>query len=115
MSDHKDKEPAPNIVELDPVALKDLDEEQLIELDKKIRDAQDNNNKNDKEQSQLEKDADTGKKAGIEFGAHVIAGGLIGYFIDHFLDTLPLFFMLMMAVGFVSGIYRSYLIMNEKI
>ena len=89
-------------------------EKDIKELDRKIKDAKNQHQPEDDEAlARQAEDANTGKKAGIEFSAHIIAGGLIGYFVDYLFDTLPLFFIIMMGVGFASGIYRSYLIMND--
>lgn len=52
-------------------------------------------------------------RAGSELLASIIGGGVLGYCIDRFFDTMPwgMFFFLIM--GFVSGVYRANTVMKE--
>lgn len=38
----------------------------------------------------------------------VVSGFLLGYFVDAWLDTRPVFMMLLGALGFVGGILKVY-------
>jgi len=53
-------------------------------------------------------------RVGYEFLAHVISGGLIGFFIDKFFGTLPWGMVAMTVMGFVSGVYRANKVMKTK-
>jgi ATP synthase protein I len=48
-----------------------------------------------------------GMRAGSEFLAYVIAGGLLGWAIDHFVGTMPWGMVVMILLGFGMGIYRA--------
>lgn len=48
-----------------------------------------------------------GMQAGTEFMTYIAAGGLVGFFADKFLGTLPLFLIVMIFAGFGYGIFRA--------
>ena len=81
------------------------DDEKLKSLDDRIRDAQ---HKDDPRPSPgSETIQNPGMRAGSEFVAHVIAGALLGWTIDHFAGTTPVFIASMILLGFGLGIYRA--------
>ncbi len=45
---------------------------------------------------------------GIEFASMILGLGLVGYYIDKKLNSSPLFLIIGMFFGFISGIYRLY-------
>jgi len=45
-----------------------------------------------------------GLKIASEFVGGVVVGAAIGYGIDHFAGTLPLFFVIFLMLGFAAGI-----------
>ena len=45
---------------------------------------------------------------GIEFASMILGLGLVGYYIDKKLNSSPLFLIIGMFLGFISGIYRLY-------
>lgn len=92
-------------------ALTELDDDALRELDERI--LREKEKHQEKKVSNQAKAQQTGMKAGSEFIAAVLGGGLIGYFADKFLGTTPLFMIFMMLIGFGYGIYRAYSVMNE--
>ena len=49
-----------------------------------------------------------GLQAGVELMANMAAGGLIGYGIDYFAGTLPLFMILFFLLGVGSGFWSAY-------
>ena len=53
-------------------------------------------------------------RAGSEFIAHIIAGGLLGYGLDWLFSTRPAFFMLFLILGMVSGTYRAQSTIQKK-
>lgn len=55
-----------------------------------------------------------GSRAGSEFLANVIAGGLIGYGIDWWLSSAPWGMIAFIILGFVSGVYRANAAMKEN-
>ena len=58
--------------------------------------------------SEKDKEAERrGARAGSEFLASVLAGGIIGYGIDTFFETLPWGMIIFLILGFVSGTYRA--------
>lgn len=45
---------------------------------------------------------------GIEFASMILGLGLVGYYIDKKLNSSPLFLIIGIFFGFISGIYRLY-------
>ena len=43
-----------------------------------------------------------------ELFANIIVGGSIGWSLDYFFNSKPLFLILFLIIGFISGIYTSY-------
>ena len=43
-----------------------------------------------------------------ELFANILVGGSIGWTLDYFLNTKPIFLILFLIIGFISGIYTSY-------
>ena len=66
------------------------------------------------DQAEMDKNMNIGMRAGSEFMAHLIAGGVLGGVLDHYLKTSPLFIILLILTGFGTGLYRTYSIMNKK-
>jgi ATP synthase protein I len=66
------------------------------------------------DQAKMDKSMNTGMRAGSEFMAHLIAGGVLGGLLDHYLKTSPLFIILLLMAGFGTGLYRTYRLMNKK-
>ena len=50
----------------------------------------------------------TGLQVGIEMIAGVIGGGLIGYGLDHWLGTWPLFFIVFFFLGAAAGMLNAW-------
>lgn len=50
----------------------------------------------------------TGAHAGIEFALAILFGGFIGYMIDGWLDTSPIFLISMFFFGVITGFYNLY-------
>ena len=57
-------------------------------------------------------DRSTGMRAGSEFMAYIISGGIVGWAIGHFFGNMPLWLILMMFAGFGMGIYRAAQLMK---
>tara|TARA_B100001750_G_C15513046_1_gene605002 strand:- start:1820 stop:2161 length:342 start_codon:yes stop_codon:yes gene_type:complete len=63
---------------------------------------------NTKEKKQIEKDEDSesmavGLRAGAELVTSIAAGGLIGYWLDNWLETKPIFLIAMLLLGVITG------------
>ncbi len=58
-------------------------------------------------------DRSTGMRAGSEFMAYIISGGLVGWTIGHFFGNMPLWLIVMLFTGFGMGTYRAYIAMNK--
>jgi len=43
-----------------------------------------------------------------ELFANVLVGGCIGWTLDYFLNTKPIFLIIFLIIGIISGIYTSY-------
>jgi len=43
-----------------------------------------------------------------ELFANILVGGSIGWTLDYFFNTKPIFIILFLIIGFISGIYTSY-------
>ncbi len=49
-----------------------------------------------------------GARAGVELVGAIIGGALLGYGIDHFFDTSPIFFLIFTVLGIITGFYNIY-------
>jgi ATP synthase protein I len=92
--------------------LSDMDDEQLEALNEKIISAKSKGKKSEDLSGQA-KAQQTGMRAGSEFIGIIIGSGVVGYFIDKFLDTTPFLMILILLLGFGYGIYRAYSVMND--
>lgn len=64
------------------------------------------------EEERQRKQMSAGMQAGTEFITYVIAGGIVGFFADKFLGTLPLFLLVFIFSGFGYGIFRAARLMK---
>lgn len=89
-----------------------MNNDNLDDLEKKIQDfkagKKDESSDNEKEFA----DRQAGMRAGSEFMAYIISGGLVGFGIGHFFGNMPLWLILMMFLGFGMGIYRAAQLMK---
>lgn len=49
-----------------------------------------------------------GARAGVELVGSVIGGALIGYGIDYYFETSPIFFLIFILLGVMTGFYNIY-------
>lgn len=54
-----------------------------------------------------------GLRIGVEFVAGTLAGAGLGYGIDRFFDTLPLFLLIGLVLGFGAGMLNVYRAVND--
>lgn len=77
-----------------------------------MRAAESAQNASDKENAREAANVSTGARAGAELISCMIAGGLIGWVLDHLLESRPLFLIVFLLVGVCSGFYAVYRITN---
>lgn len=88
--------------------INDLDDS-LSKLSKKLdnikakKDSEDDNNKNKKFTGFAH-----AFKVVSELFANILVGGSIGWTLDYFFNTKPIFLIIFLIIGFISGIYTSY-------
>lgn len=94
----------------------ELDElSKKIEAAKKTREASPENLGQGNEETK--KDMSFGMRVGVELFAGILVGSGIGYGIDYFAHTLPLFLIIFMIVGAGAGfwnIYKSFIADSNK-
>ena len=85
------------------------DDEKLKSLDARIEQAQKDSHAAPSPATDSVKSMhdNPGMRAGSQFVAHVIAGAILGWTIDHFAGTAPIFIASMILLGFGLGIYRA--------
>ena len=54
-----------------------------------------------------------GMRMSLEMVAAVVVGGGIGWFLDGWLDTKPLFLLIFLALGLIAGIRNVYQAANR--
>jgi len=84
----------------------DNNDSRIDELEEELKAAREEFNE-DYNPKPKESTGTEGANIGYEFLAYVISGGVLGYAIDKFLDTLPFGMMLFIVFGFVAGVYRA--------
>lgn len=55
-----------------------------------------------------------GMQVGMEFVGAILGGAFIGYLLDNWLETKPIFFFLMFFLGVFTGFYNLYRLTNNK-
>lgn len=78
-------------------------------IQSKDRDTESRQKTKDKELKQK----DNGFAAGMELVINMLAGGLLGFGIDYYANTKPLFMILFFLIGFGWGMFRVYRIMEK--
>lgn len=77
-----------------------------------MRAAESAQNANEAETAREAANVSSGARAGAELISCMIAGGLIGWVLDHLLESQPLFLIIFLLVGVCSGFYAVYRITN---
>lgn len=67
-----------------------------------------------KEKSIGNPDSSLGGRLIIDLIAGIIVGGFLGYILDNYFGTLPLFAILLLVFGSFGGLYSFYKDMNRK-
>lgn len=55
-----------------------------------------------------EENVGLGARAGVELVGAVIGGALVGYGIDYYFETSPIFFLSFTVLGIITGFYNIY-------
>ncbi|MCB9995709.1 MAG: AtpZ/AtpI family protein [Rhodospirillales bacterium] len=84
----------------------------LDDLESKINQFKSGQKSDDRDDQKEYDDRSTGMRAGSEFIAYIISGGLVGWGIGHFLGNMALWLILMMFIGFGMGIWRASQLMK---
>ena len=100
------------------MAQDDQDQQRLQKLraelkDLSARDKQATPDKSDKHDTQNSDNMRQGMMAGTEFVGAIIVGGVIGYVLDVVIGTWPVFFLIWLLLGIVTGFYNIYRITNN--
>ena len=74
----------------------------LNDLDQKLEEAS-RKHEITPQQARDAENMSTGMKAGTELVGSVIAGALIGYLLDGWLETKPIFLIIMLLLGVITG------------
>lgn len=80
------------------------------DLEEKIKKArgQDKQSLQKQEREKADNESRYGVQAGIELVAAIGAGAAIGYFLDNWLETKPLFIIVFLLLGIATGFYNVY-------
>ncbi len=88
-----------------------MDDDRIAQLNQKIQNARGVDQKQAEEKNKDLKNKQTkynGIQAGTELVVAIFAGGAIGYGLDHYLGTLPLFLITFFFLGTCTGFYNVY-------
>ena len=96
----------------------DKDQQRLEELRNELnalqsRDESDTKNSNKYQHRENPDNMRQGMLAGTEFVGAIIVGGCIGYVLDVLIATWPVFFLIWLLLGIMTGFYNIYRITNE--
>ncbi len=89
----------------------DNDNDKLADIGRKLDAIRGAEKAESEENTQQAKDAQnmaTGVRAGMELVSAIGAGGLIGWGLDKWLDTKPLFLIAMLILGIMTGFFNVY-------
>ena len=98
-----------------------IDEEmqkKLKAFDKKVQDARkdiDINQVDFEEMPEESPEAKSSARAGSEFLASVLGGGLFGFGIDWYFEMTPWAMIIFILIGFISGVYRANAAMKNDL
>ena len=84
---------------------------ELDDLEEKIEKFKSTQNK-EIDDSKANDARQTGMRAGSEFIAYIISGGVVGWGIGHFFGGTALWIIIMVFIGFGMGIYRASQLMK---
>jgi ATP synthase protein I len=81
-------------------------DERLSDIRETITKHKVDKNAADEKQAKADRDNESmgmGLRAGAEFVTAIIAGCLLGYYLDLWLDTKPIFFIALLILGVITG------------
>ena len=59
-------------------------------------------------ESKVDENMNQGARAGVELVGAIIGGALLGYGIDYVFETRPIFFLIFILLGSITGFYNIY-------
>lgn len=84
------------------------DDPRLTKLESELKEARSEFDKDYNPPEVDSKSMNDGARAGIELVGSLLGGALIGYGIDHFAGTSPIFFLIFVILGVFVGFYNIY-------
>lgn len=95
--------------------MNEQDDDKLADIEHRLRQntdddslSRDRESKRDLQARQQADNLNMGMRAGIELVASIGVGGALGYGLDSWLGTLPLFFITLLILGVCTGFYNIY-------
>ncbi len=85
-----------------------MSDDKLKDLQKRIGDAQTDKEPEPPRPAASLEGMDTGMRILTELIGIMLASGVIGYFIDQWLDTAPGFFLGMLVLGIITFFYKMF-------
>lgn len=77
-------------------------------LEEKLKTARQEFDKDYNPKPEVDENINAGARAGVELVGAIIGGALIGYGIDHYFETKPIFFLIFILLGVITGFYNIY-------
>ncbi len=85
------------------------DDPKLQKLDAELKSAREEYEKDyNPKQSDNDENVGIGARAGTELVGAIIGGGLLGYGLDYYFETTPIFFLICLILGVITGFYNIY-------
>ncbi|MDB2682702.1 AtpZ/AtpI family protein [Alphaproteobacteria bacterium] len=94
-------------------AFEELDGD-LDEFEARLRSVRDQGQESKKPKISTAAQKSQGMAAGGAFLSYIISGGVLGYFLDGFLDTRPWMMLLMLVAGMGLGVHHANKAMQKK-
>ena len=90
------------------MAIDKNDDPKLQKLDAELKAARAEYEKDYNPKPDDEENVSVGARAGAELVGSIIGGALIGYAIDYYFETSPIFFLTFILLGVATGFYNIY-------
>lgn len=86
----------------------------LDRLEEKIQKARYKEPESTHEKSEAAENLSMGIRAGTELIGSIGAGGFIGWLLDNWLGSHPLFLIIMLVLGIITGFYNVYRVSQNR-
>lgn len=84
------------------------DDPKLKKLDEELKAARQEFEDDYNPKSEVDENVNVGARAGVELVGAIIGGALVGYGIDSYFETKPIFFFIFIFLGVITGFYNIY-------